>query len=126
MRKAAILILGVLPACYLSVILVYTLIGIPGQIIRSGDPGLLLIALWCLAGALGTAAMIFAFIDRITRLTLVGLILGVASIPPIFATEWDNTHVTLKLLLGAPLIVGMYLIFENWRALLRSPRDVDG
>lgn len=125
LRKIAILVFGVLPAVYLSLILAQTLIVIPGQFIRSGDPADLIIAAQCLAGVLGTVALIFAVFGRITRATVIGLLLGVAAILPVIVGDWGKMHSVFKFLLGAPLVVGVYLIFENRRALFESPRMID-
>lgn len=117
MRKTAILILGVLPASYLSMILVHTLISILYQLVLFDN---LLVAVWCLAGIIGTIALIFAFFDKISRWTVVGILLGIIAVLPVLIGEWDKMHVVFKFMLGAPLVLACMLVIENWQILLKS------
>ena len=117
MRKAAILIFGVLPASYLSIALVHTLVSILYQLVLFDN---LVVAVWCLAGVVGTIALVFAFFDKISRLTVVGVLLGIIAVMPALVGDWYKMHIFFKFMLGAPLVIGSMLVIENWQILIKS------
>jgi len=122
LRKTAILIFGVLPASYLSVILVHTLISISYQGVLFDN---LVIVVWCLAGIVGTVALVFSFFDKVSRLTVVGVLLGIMAVLPVLVGDWNKIHIVLKFLLGAPLVVGSMLVIDNWQILFQPRKQVE-